>query len=67
MAFSCLSHGRAELDCKDCREEAASELMRLSRGTLIKGQKIVRTDSKTRQALRLGMEALNKYRQIQNA
>ena len=59
MAFSCLSHGRAELDCKNCREEAVSELMRLSRGTLIKGQKIVRTDSKTRQALRLGMEALN--------
>ena len=59
MSFSCLSHGRAELDCKYCRQEAASELMRLSRGTLIKGQKIVRTDSKTRQALRLGMEALN--------
>ncbi len=48
-SFSCLSHGRAELDCKDCREEAISELIRLSKG--VKG-------TKTRQALRLAIEAI---------
>jgi len=57
MAFSCLSHERAELDCKYCRQEAVSELIRLIRemDSKKKATKVVNTT----QALRLGMEALN--------
>jgi len=57
MAFSCLSHGRAELDCKYCRQEAASELMRLIRE--MDSKKRATEVIGTTQALRLGMEALN--------
>ena len=55
--FSCLSHGRAEIDCKYCRQEASSELIRLIRemDSKKKATKVVGTV----QALRLGMEALN--------
>jgi len=65
MSFSCLSHGRAELDCKDCRQEAASELIRLIRE--MDSKKKATKGTNTIQALRLGMEALNVHRQIQNA
>ena len=64
MDFSCLSHGRAELDCKDCRKEAASELIRLIRE--MDSKKKATKGTNTIQALRLGMEALNLHRQIQN-
>lgn len=65
MAFSCLSHGRAELDCRDCRQEAASELIRLIKE--MESKKKATKGTNTTQALRLGMEALNVHRQIQNA
>lgn len=51
MAFSCLSHGRAELGCKDCREGAIEELMRLIRKTRVK-------ETKSRQALLLAIDAI---------